>query len=112
MVSPAGRAEVVGPLVRIGWRACRGIKVIVVNMPITTIQEQLLPPAAYASYRTYLQQTTAKYGVPFFDYNNHALFAEPHDFLDPHHLNQFGAAKLSPLVATEALLPALRELGW
>ncbi|HMA37108.1 MAG TPA: hypothetical protein VKY74_21815 [Chloroflexia bacterium] len=86
----------------------RGIRVAVINMPITTVHEHFLAPADYAAYRTYLQTTTARYGVPFVDYNNHALWQEPGDFADTHHLNRVGAKKLSQLVSTDVLLPALR----
>jgi DltD-like protein len=90
----------------------RGIQVIVLNMPVAKVHETFLPPAAYAAYRAYLQQTAAKYGMTYADYNNHALWQEPQDFRDTNHLNNRGAAKLSPMVTDQMLAPALRALGW
>jgi hypothetical protein len=90
----------------------RGIHVIVLNMPVAKVHETFLPPAAYAAYRAYLQQTAAKYGMTYADYNNHALWQEPQDFRDTNHLNNRGAAKLSPMVTDQMLAPALRDLGW
>jgi len=90
----------------------RGIQVIVLNMPVAKVHETFLPPAAYAAYRAYLQQTAAKYGMAYADYNDHALWQEPQDFRDTNHLNNRGAAKLSPMVTDQMLAPALRDLGW
>jgi hypothetical protein len=91
----------------------RGIRVVVINMPITTEHEAFLSPAgAYAGYRTYLQTTSAAHGARFVDYNDHSLWQEPQDFADTHHLNRTGAKKLSSLVANDVLIPALRDLGW
>jgi len=86
----------------------RGIRVILVNMPIARVHETFLAPAAYASYRAYLQATAARYGLAYYDYNRHELWPEPQDWQDTNHLNSWGAAKFSPLLAREALLPALR----
>ncbi len=88
-----------------------GIRVILVNMPIARVHETFLSATAYASYRTYLQATAARHGLPFYDYNRHELWPEPHDWQDTNHLNSWGAAKFSPLLAREALLPVLRDLA-
>jgi hypothetical protein len=90
----------------------RGIRMIVINMPITRVHETFLPPGGYDSYRNYLKTITAKYGVEFVDYNNHDLWTEPDDFADTHHMNRVGAKKLSQLVSQQVVIPALRELGW
>ncbi|MDQ2808903.1 MAG: hypothetical protein M3Z04_18665 [Chloroflexota bacterium] len=89
----------------------RGIRVILVNMPIARVHETFLSPAAYASYRAYLQATATRYGLAYYDYNRHELWPEPQDWQDTNHLNSWGAAKFSPLLAREALVPALRDLA-
>jgi hypothetical protein len=88
----------------------RGIRVIVINMPITTIQEGFLSPADYAAYRAYLRDVTSRFQIPFYDYNDHALWQEPTDFADPNHMNRIGAKKLSQRVSQEVVLPALEAL--
>lgn len=90
----------------------RGIAVVVINMPITKVHESWLSPADYAAYRAYLRATAARYGVPFFDYDDHSLWQEPGDFADTNHMNRVGAKKLSNMVSKDVLLPTLARLGW
>jgi hypothetical protein len=90
-----------------------GIRVIVINMPVARAHLSFLSRDAYVQYQTYLRDTAARHGLPFYDYTagHQGLFVDPHDWQDTNHLNIWGAQKLSPLVMREAVLPVLQQLG-
>lgn len=77
----------------------RDIHVVLVAMPITDINRQLLPDANWNLYRTRLRELAAGYGnTSFFDMHDTGAF-KLSDFQDTVHLHSGGGAKLLDRVA-------------
>lgn len=81
------------------------IDLIVVNMPITTANKSLVPPALYRRYQTETKQLTDKAGFTFVDLQNDRDFSDI-DFLDTVHLNAAGGKRLEERLA-EAVFSSL-----
>lgn len=73
---------------------CRREKIdlIVVNMPLTRVNVNILRPGRYLQFVQDLRQFAYNSAVPFFDLNDFSLY-ETKDFHDSVHLNAFGGTK-------------------
>lgn len=80
----------------------RGIKVVLINMPLTDVNRQLFPSGFYESFKKALREATAQPGVTLLDLGDSPDFQHA-DFWDTTHLNHAGGHKL-----VERLLPVLR----
>lgn len=81
----------------------RGIKVILVNMPVSAIYlTGWSNQADIKKYRESVQLVATEFNVPLLDYyqNTNGLF-KPEDFADPNHLSKDGAMIMSIVVARE-----------
>jgi len=78
-----------------------GIAVIIVNMPVTGQNMQLLPAGTYEQYLRVLAEESSPSGARFVDLNRDPRF-EPGDFYDTIHMNAGGGKKLA-----EAILQAI-----
>lgn len=77
----------------------RGIKVMLVNMPLAAGNVSLLPQDFYLTYLDGLQKTSTKYGAKFINLQNRKEF-DRSCYKDPVHLNVFGGHKLIDLLAS------------
>ena len=76
-----------------------GVKVILVNMPLTGINMALLPASTYELYIKTLKDSAAMYGAQIIDLNSDSRFKQS-DFFDTAHLNGLGSEKLIKLLST------------
>jgi hypothetical protein len=76
----------------------RGIKPILLNMPLTLQNRSLLGAQFYEDYRRRAGAVATKYGAEFIDVGTSAQFKKE-DFCDSVHLNQLGGRKLLEKVA-------------
>jgi hypothetical protein len=77
-----------------------GIAVIVVNMPVTAQNMQLLPAGTYERYLQVLSAESDKHGATFIDLNQDPRFT-PDDFYDTIHMNAGGGKKLADAILSE-----------
>jgi hypothetical protein len=77
----------------------RGIKVMLVNMPLAAGNVSLLPQDFYLTYLDDLQKASTKYGAKFINLQNRKEF-DRSCYKDPVHLNVFGGHKLIGLLAS------------
>ncbi|MBX9687040.1 MAG: DUF1574 domain-containing protein [Candidatus Obscuribacterales bacterium] len=82
----------------------RGTKVVIVNMPLSEINRNLLPPGFYTRFRQDIAKLAEQPGVKFVDIGDTPDFTR-WDFWDTAHLGPAGGEK----VLTH-ILPALKEL--
>jgi hypothetical protein len=85
----------------------RGIKLIIVNMPVTSGNVQLMPPGFYSQYLETVKGMTSAHHQTFIDMNNPKEFPD-NCFLDSVHLNGKGGVNFfgklaQTLVALQAL---------
>jgi hypothetical protein len=78
----------------------RGIKVCLVNMPLTEDNMNLLPKGAYSAYLCGVERTAAKYGATVLDVNKKGVFNKS-EFFDPVHVTALGGMKLFRLIANQ-----------
>ncbi len=73
----------------------RGIKVVIVNMPLTASNQKLMPEGFYNRFSAEVVKTTAKYSnaVTYLDASHNAVFDDS-DYWDTVHMNHKGGAKL------------------
>lgn len=73
----------------------RGIKVVLVNMPLTTLNQSLMAEGFYERFGKQVQAVAAKYGkdVTFVDRSHDSKFQDA-DFWDTVHMNHVGGSKL------------------
>jgi len=69
-----------------------GVKVILVNMPLTGVNMSLLSDSIYDLYLNTIKDTAAKYGASVVNLNGDSHFAQC-DFFDTAHLNGIGSQK-------------------
>jgi hypothetical protein len=86
----------------------QGSKVLIVNMPLTLENLQLLPPGVYESYLRSVKEIADKNKADFLDLNdlndlNTEQQFSKQDFSDPVHLNGYGAIKFMDLLAKNLL---------
>ncbi len=79
------------------------IKVVIVNMPLTSSNLDLLPAGFYSSYLSTLSAISAEYGASFLNLDGVNSFSLD-DFADGEHLNASGALKLQ-----SKLVPLIRN---
>ncbi|MBS2010208.1 MAG: hypothetical protein JST01_24375 [Cyanobacteria bacterium SZAS TMP-1] len=83
----------------------RGIKVVLVNLPLTRANLELMPDKFYARFGGELAAIAGKHkdAVTYFDLSMDKQFTD-YDFWDTVHMNQLGGAKL-----LRAIVPALQK---
>ncbi len=91
----------------------RGTHVVVVAMPITDINRELIPDAAWELYRNKLKDTATTGGASFVDFSESACFNRK-DFSDTVHLHSHGGRKfldllIEQLADDQTLKAALRQ---
>src|SRR5262249_53662319 len=76
-------------------RECRehGIKLVLVNMPLTRENRVLIPAALFRLYREKLHLVAEKYGATLVDLDNNSTFTVS-DFIDSAHTNAAGGKKV------------------
>ena len=82
----------------------RGIKVVLVNMPLSDVNRDLLPPGFYKRFRLQLANIAAQPGVKFLDIGDSPDFNHD-DFWDTAHLGPPGGRKI-----LKHLVPVLCQL--
>ncbi len=75
------------------------IKVLVVEMPITSTNRQLLPGYVFAAYKEHLRVLSRPYGAHFIDLDDSGCFNDQ-DFTDTVHLNTTGGIKCLKLISS------------
>jgi len=78
----------------------RGVKLMLVNMPITETNQAILPPALYQTYLTKMNELATANGAKFVDFNNHSEFQKS-DFNDGVHMNARGSLKFVDKLANQ-----------
>lgn len=78
----------------------RGIHVVVVAMPITDMNRNLLSPEAKEAYQNNLAQITKKCGATYINMDGKSSF-EKNDFADSVHLHAFGGKKFFDILASD-----------
>lgn len=79
---------------------CRrhGVRMILVNMPLTNANLCLIPDGVYAQYSSRVQELAVAYDAEFVDFNQNGCFT-PSEFADTVHLNGLGGMKFWRLLA-------------
>jgi len=95
----------------IGLARDRGVRLVLLNMPVHQRYQDEIPPEADAAYRDYLDEIAETYGVLWYDANTPAWRGDRESFQDADHLDAEGALKLSTELCTEVLAPMLRPGG-
>lgn len=86
----------------------RGIRLIVVIMPISTTAAPILYQKGEDELlRNYLARVCEKHNIPLFDLNRPPFKPAEEDFLNANHLNIEGAKKISRKIARRILAPIL-----
>ncbi|MBC7996350.1 MAG: hypothetical protein IAF58_00295 [Leptolyngbya sp.] len=81
----------------------RGIKIVLVNMPLTQRNLNLLPPGFYQQYRNEIAEAAKMPGVKLVDIGDSPDFTD-NDYWDTTHLNHSGGHKL-----LKHIVPAAKE---
>ena len=76
----------------------KGIKVILINMPLTEINVALMPPGFYANYMKKMEHLTEQYQAQMLDLNDPKLFPKKY-FGDTAHLNVPGGKHFMEVLA-------------
>jgi hypothetical protein len=69
------------------------MQLIIVNMPLTKENVDMMPTGSYSHYLAVLKETAQKGALPFVDLNQREIFAHS-DFYDTAHMNSSGGKKL------------------
>jgi hypothetical protein len=78
----------------------RGIKVVLINMPLTPENVAMMPAGSWEKYIQCLTNAASAQGVPFIDFNRDKRFTHE-DFYDTAHMNSSGGKKfLEALTST------------
>jgi hypothetical protein len=77
----------------------QNVKVIVLNMPLTSDNLNLMPPGSYDRYLQRVVAETAANGSTFVDLNQDKKFVKS-DFYDTAHMNSTGGKKLLETIST------------
>lgn len=85
-----------------------GIKVLLVNMPLTGVNMSLLPAPTYDTYLYTLKSLAKKYNADILDLNGDSRFSQG-DFFDTAHLNGLGGQKFIEALATDSRLAVSRK---
>lgn len=84
----------------------KGIKLIVVNMPITEENRELIPLDIYKLYQDEICSLPARYGGQFIDLDGSKAF-KPSDFYDSSHMNAMGGKKAQEMIVSETTMLGL-----
>lgn len=76
------------------------IRVVMVNMPVTTEHAKLMPAGSYSDYIKCLKAVSARFQAPLVDLNNCGKFTIA-DFADTCHMQGSGGKKLLDVIAAE-----------
>lgn len=79
------------------------IKVIVVNMPLTSLNVKLMPPGTHDDYLQSVEMLSARYGAVFEDFNDDTRFPSS-VFYDTVHMNSAGGKRF-----VDALVDVISE---
>lgn len=77
----------------------RGVRVLIVNMPLTEGNKKLMPPGSYERYLKFLDSLEVKGKVHLLNLDNGKF--ENTDFMDTAHMNANGGKKLIAAIAKE-----------
>jgi hypothetical protein len=83
-----------------------GIRVVIVNMPVTTSHFALMPPGSYADYMHSLAEVSSRFGAPVLDLSQRGQFTDA-DFSDTCHMQASGGKKLLDLISSEIAAPEI-----
>lgn len=75
-----------------------GIRVYIVNMPITQQNENIMPEGMYSTFHSATSELSRKYGAEYIDMNDKTLFPVE-NFRDTVHMNGLGATRFWELFA-------------
>lgn len=70
-----------------------GVRVILVNVPVTEQNHTLMPPGAFQKYQDRAKELARKWGIEYFDPADNVQFIQA-DFYDSVHMNADGGKKL------------------
>lgn len=87
-----------------------GVKVLLVNMPLTVVNMSLLPPETYETYIYTVKLLAQKYGAEVLDLNGDARFPQSY-FFDTAHLNGLGAERFIEVLSTDKRLVEPDKIG-
>lgn len=85
----------------------RGVRVVVVNMPVASVYQAEVPEDVYAEFLAAMDAELRPRGIPFVDFNLPAWREDRARWLDPDHLNSQGAEALTRELCEQTLLPML-----
>ena len=80
-----------------------GVKVLLVNMPLTGVNMSLLPGPTYETYLYTLKALAKKYNADVLDLNGDPRFNQS-DFFDTAHLNGRGGQKFIEVLSSDGRL--------
>jgi lysophospholipase L1-like esterase len=89
----------------------QGIRVVIVNMPLTDANMSLMPPGSYARYSAVVQQACATYGADLLDLNQGGSGFTTQDFKDTAHMNAEGGKKFLDKIAQRLAASARLRLA-
>ena len=97
----------------LGLARARGIRVVLVNMPVTPLHRSFWGrPALMQEYLGLVREVAQQHRVPLLDlYADADASIPPDDFFDTHHLDERGAEILSRLVARRCLVSLFPASG-
>ncbi len=78
-----------------------GIRMIVVNMPLTSENKKLIPDKLYARYKNEVCKLPAQFGDELIDLDSNKAFQQS-DFYDSAHVNSQGGKKVQDLMVSSA----------
>lgn len=78
-----------------------GIRMIVVNMPLTSENKKLIPDKLYSRYRSEICKLPAQFGDELIDLDSNKAF-QLSDFYDSAHVNSQGGKKVQDLMVSSA----------
>lgn len=82
----------------------RGIKVVLINMPLSDVNRQLMPPGFYAQFRAKIAKISARPDVRLLDIGDSPEFTHL-NFWDTAHLDQTGGRKI-----LSKIVPIIKEM--
>ncbi len=85
-----------------------GVKVLLVNMPLTGVNMSLLPEASYETYLYVVKSLAKKYNAEVLDLNSDPRFNQS-DFFDTAHLNGLGSQKFIEILSTDSRIAVLKD---
>jgi len=87
----------------------RGIRLVVINMPVTKDYFSIYKPGEYESYFNLVKKICSKEGVEFHDFNSSANRFDDRLFYNPDHLGPKGSLQFSRKIALEILASSFKN---